>query len=131
MAEQNLTVAQVAERINYSSAQVRTLLREGKIKGTRAGDKGKWQISEDSVKSFVGVKTDKTQSEGSESGNGSEQEESQTTTITPPTPKTKSGEKSESEKSEGEKPAPATTTTKGNGSSNFPLGEAIQRFFRR
>lgn len=46
-----LTVSQVAEKLGYSTAQIRNLIREGKLKGYKFASS--YRVSEEDLKEFI------------------------------------------------------------------------------
>ncbi len=51
--EQLLTVRQVADRLDLTATAVRRWLRDGRLRGTRASDRGIWRISEGELQRFT------------------------------------------------------------------------------
>jgi excisionase family DNA binding protein len=51
--EQTLTVRQVADRLNLRTEAVRRWLRDGRLHGTRAFDRGNWHITESELQRFI------------------------------------------------------------------------------
>ena len=46
-----LTVAEVAEKLGYSTSQIRNLIREGKLKGYRFASS--YRVDEEDLKEFI------------------------------------------------------------------------------
>ena len=46
-----LTVSQVAEKLGYSTSQIRNLIREGKLKGYKFA--ASYRVNEDDLKEFI------------------------------------------------------------------------------
>lgn len=48
-----LTIADVAECLNVSAGQIRTLIRNGELPAIQVGGRGQWRISADDLDSYI------------------------------------------------------------------------------
>lgn len=48
-----LTIADVADYLNVSAGQVRTLIKNGEIPAIQVGGRGQWRIDEDKLDEYV------------------------------------------------------------------------------
>lgn len=48
-----LTVEQVAEDLNVSPAQIRTLIKSGDLRGIQVGGRGMWRIGTNDLEAYI------------------------------------------------------------------------------
>jgi excisionase family DNA binding protein len=56
MMEKWYNVNQVAEKFQVDPQTVRIWLRDGKLKGTRLGERGRWRVTESALINFANEK---------------------------------------------------------------------------
>ncbi len=50
---QYLSIADVAEMLNVSAGQIRTLIRNGELRAFQVGGRGQWRISEQDLEEYI------------------------------------------------------------------------------
>jgi excisionase family DNA binding protein len=56
-----LTLADVAEMLNVSSAQTYALVRSGQLRGIKIGGRGQWRVEESELERFISQRYEETE----------------------------------------------------------------------
>ena len=61
MTRRFLTLADVAEMLNVSSAQTYALVRSGQLRGIKIGGRGQWRVEESELERFINQRYEETE----------------------------------------------------------------------
>lgn len=61
MTRRFLTLADVAEMLNVSSAQTYALVRSGQLRGIKIGGRGQWRVEESELERFISQRYEETE----------------------------------------------------------------------